>query len=506
MTIAPRLAVRDVSKVYGPVTALDDVTLEVYPGEIVGLIGQNGSGKSTLMKMLSGTVMPDRGTLELNGAPVRIRSAADAARRGIGVVYQEQSLVPNLTVAENVLLGSPTAATRGGVYRWKRLFRAAQAQLQKLGCTFSASEIVERLTFLERQMVELTRALFVSEQGSAGIVLLDEPTSLLNPDEVSTLFSELRWVKKQGSVIFVSHRMDEVLEISDRVYVMSNGRIVAELQPKDADERQLYRLMVGEEMGADYYASGLRAVSANSDMPVLEAHLRRSSETEELSLSIGRGKVLGIGGVVGSGREELCRSLFGLSGEYRGDVLIDGAPAKLHSTRQAIRRGVGYVPAERKIEGVVMGQSIDRNLTYGDFDQISTLGFVKRKAERALVSAWVDKLRIKIGSTSDDIASLSGGNQQKVVLAKWLSTTGLRLLILDHPTRGLDLGAKADVYQQVREATSRGIGVILLADTLEELFGLSDDVMIMRDGRVTAQYHDVQACAPALDEVVKEMV
>ncbi|MBN9177459.1 MAG: sugar ABC transporter ATP-binding protein [Microbacterium sp.] len=507
LTATSSLAVENLTKRYGHVSALDGVTLHVNPGEVVGIVGQNGAGKSTLLKTLAGVIQPDSGHVLIGGRPTTVRSPADAAHKGIGIVFQEQSLIDNLTVAENIFLGRRPRATRGGLYRWSALRQEAATQLAKIDSPVDPARVVGTLSFVEKQMVELAKVLSLEEHVDGHLtILLDEPTSVLSPTEIELLFAEIQRIKQRSSVVFVSHRMDEVLAVSDRIYVMSNGRCVAERDPAECDEEELYRLMVGEEKQEDYYFAGLRPHSGSEEERLVVEGLSSPHGFTDVSFSLRSGRVLGIGGVVGSGREELCRALFGARPRVRGRIRLDGEEFLPLSPRRAIARGIGFVPAERKVEGVVMGQSIARNLTYALLDRLAVAGVVRTRSEVARVSSWTARLRVKLGDPSDDIATLSGGNQQKIALAKWLCLPELKVLILDHPTRGLDLGAKADVYRTIREATVNGLAVLLLSDTLDELFGLSDDVLIMRDGTVTAEYRDVAASSPSFDDVLKNMV
>lgn len=503
----PSLEVRNLTKRYGSVTALSEISLEINPREVVGIIGQNGAGKSTLLKILAGVIQPDEGAIFANGQQTILRSPSDAAHKGIGIVFQEQSLVENLTVAENIFLGRSPRAQAGGVYRWRALYAAARRQLAKINSPVSPSARVAELAFVEKQMVELAKVLSLEDEVDGNLtILLDEPTSVLAESEVAILFEEIRRIKKHSSVVFVSHRMDEVLAISDRIYVMSDGRCVAERDPSICDEDELYRLMVGQEKASDYYFSELRPEYTAAEPVISVDGLTSPRRFADVSFSIRPGQVLGIGGVVGSGREDVCRAIFGLDHRVRGRIDLNGSRLRPASPRGAIDRGIGLLPAERKIEGVVLGQSIAKNLSYAQLDGLSRFGVLDQRRERKVVEDWIDRLQVKLGRPADDIATLSGGNQQKVALAKWLSIPELKLLVLDHPTRGLDLGAKADVYRTIRDATRDGLAVLLLSDTLDELFGLSDDVLIMRDGQVTASYADVAAHPPQFDDVLKNMV
>lgn len=497
------LAISGLTKRYPGVTALDDVTLEIRTGEVVGIIGQNGAGKSTLLKVLAGAIQPDAGSIELNGATTILRNAADAASKGIGIVYQEQSLVENLTVAENIFLGRKAIATSGGLYRWSKLYDQAQQHLTALDVAISPSAIVENLSFAERQMVELAKLLALENQVEGPLtVLLDEPTSVLSASEIERLFVLIRRLKQRSSVLFVSHRMDEVLSISDRVYVMSDGKCIAERRADECDEDELYRLMVGEA-----HAKPIRRpTGVKRGVRRLAAHVPEiPGKLAAIDFEVMAGEVLGFAGVLGSGRDALCRALFGLDKRIRPTVSVDGKAVRIRSPKDAIRQGIGLLPAERKVEGVVLGRSILENATYATLNLHTRLCGWIAGSESEAVTIWVDRLKIKLSNVHDDIDSLSGGNQQKVALAKWLAIPDLKVLILDHPTRGLDLKAKADVYEIIRQAAEDGLSIVLLSDTLDELFSLSDRVIVMKDGHVSGMHDDTRQ-NPDFEQVVKEMV
>lgn len=500
--------VAGLTKRFPGVTALDDVSLELREREVIGLIGQNGSGKSTLLKILAGVQQADAGEIRLGGRPARLGSVARANRHGIGIVFQEQSLVPALTVAENVFLGKPHPATRGGVMRWRRLREAAQRQLDKVGSPVSPSARVEDLTFAQRQMVELAKALALEEMTDQPlVVVLDEPTSVLSGAEIDALFAQIRRLKERSSVVFVSHRLEEVLAVSDRVYVLSDGRCVAERETAQVDTAELYRLMVGEDRAEDYYLADRRAGGRDGRPVRLRVDgLTVRGQCADVSFELGAGEVLGLAGVIGSGREAVCRALAGAEPIDVGTVELDGHPLPLRSPAAAVDAGVGYIPAERKVEGMLAGRTIHENVVAAAGRGLRRGPFLDRRREAARVDELIGQLRVKTPSTSVRIDALSGGNQQKVVLAKWLASKRLRLLVLDHPTRGLDLGAKADVYALIRDLTATGVSVVLISDTLEETLGLSDHLLVLRDGEVTGRFADVAASPPSEERLIELMV
>jgi ribose transport system ATP-binding protein len=498
------LKLKNITKRFPGVLALDDVSVEVRPNEIVGLIGENGAGKSTLMKLLTGAYRPDAGEITLGGVPLAIRNPRDATARGIAMVYQEQSILPNLTVAENLFLGREEAFTRFGRLNWPALKRAARAELETVRLDVDPLALCEDLSFGQRQMVELARALsLASRAGGMPIVLLDEPTSVLEAAEIEILFRLVRDLRSRASFIFVSHRLDELLSLSDRVYVMKDGRVVAEMPSQDASVKQLHELMVGRSVHGEYYRENLQG-PCRDDVALKVEHASLGHVLDDVSFEVRRGEVFGIAGVVGSGREALCRVIAGLEKLDAGTVLIDGTRLKPLASH-AVELGVGYVPRERKVEGLVTQMSVAQNLTLPRLRAVSGAGVLRRASERAVANEWIARLRIKTPGPDAPCRNLSGGNQQKVVLAKWRFADS-RILVLDHPTRGLDVGAKEEVYQLIRELCAEGVAIVLTGDTLEEILGLSHRVMVMRDGRAQKILRCEVGHKPSQVEIVEHMV
>jgi ribose transport system ATP-binding protein len=500
-----RLQAVGLSKTFGVTHALKDVSVDIGANEVVGLIGENGAGKSTLMRILAGVQQPTSGELRSDGERLQLLSPLDAASSGIGMVFQEQSLLLNISVAENIVLGHERAFVRNGFIDWRRLHAEARAQLAKVGLTIDPSTRTADLSFSARQMVELAKALALEDRVARDLViLLDEPTSVLESADIEVLFERVRALKQRASFVFVSHRLDEVLAISDRVYVMRDGRVVASMAAADTTVSELHHLMVGRELHAEYYhESSQRPPSSEV---VLEADaLSAAGHYADVSFSLRRGEVLGIAGVVGSGREELVRTLFGFLPQTSGTLRVNGEHVRFQSPAAAVERGLGYVPRERRLEGLVMYLSIAANLTLANLGSILWYGLISRKREAVLADHWIRTLSVRAAGADALCLSLSGGNQQKVVLAKWL-IAGSRILILDHPTRGLDVGAKADVYRLVRDLGRQGVAVILAADTLEELIGMSHRIIVMRDGGVTARIDAPAGAKPAQIELIGHMV
>lgn len=503
---APVLAVRDLRKRFAETRALDGVSFEVRPHEVVGLIGENGAGKSTLLKALVGLIQPDSGSIEMRGVPVKMRGIAQAGAAGIGMVFQEQSLIPNLTVAENIFLGAEGGAVVGGVYRWRELNRRAQAQLDKIGSRISPTALTEDLSFADRQMVEVAKVLATEERTNAEpVVLLDEPTSVLDRDETEVLFAQIERLRSQASVVFVSHRLDEVLRVCDRVYVLRNGETVAECTPGEVDEATLRRLMIGRDLEGSHYAEE-EQVPAREEVLLSVSGLTVRGVCDKVDFDLHEGEVLGIAGVQGSGREELCRSIFGALGIRDGRITLEGRRLRPRSPRSVIASGFGFVPAERRKEGMVASMSVAENITLPHIDAVCAGPVLMRGRERTLAEEWIERLRIRTPGPNAALGSLSGGNQQKAVLARWMVSDSLRLLILDHPTRGLDVGAKGEVYRLIRELAASGVSVLLMADSLEELIAMSHRVLVMKDGKVSGMVDAPSDAKPAPLEILERMV
>jgi ribose transport system ATP-binding protein len=501
----PVLELLHVDKSFPGVKALEDVSIIIRPNEVVGLVGENGAGKSTLMRILAGVYQPDTGELRLDGQPIRLASPVDANRHGIAMVFQEQSLLTNLSVAENIYLGNEAPFTRLGLVRWGELHAAARRQLDKVKVAVDPRTRAADLDFAARQMVELAKALTLEDQAEGHLViLLDEPTSVLERREIDILFERVRALKARASFVFVSHRLDEVLELSDRVYVMKDGKVVAELPAAAAEIKDLHRLMVGRGLQAEYY----REAQQKPFTPelLLEARgLGLGQAYRDIDFQLHAGEILGIAGVIGSGREELTRTVTGFAPQDRGELMVQGAPVRFRSPAEAVGQGIGYIPRERRTEGLVLFLPVAANITLASLGALLKGGLVDGGEEKRLARRWVEKLRIRTPGIEALCLNLSGGNQQKVVLAKWLNAKA-RILVLDHPTRGLDVGAKEEVYDLVRAVTAEGVAVILTADTLEETIGLSHTILVMKDGAITHRVDASPGGKPEQVELIEHMV
>jgi len=500
---APLVSVEKVSKAYPGVQALKDVSLAIGAREVVGLIGENGSGKSTLLKALAGLVRPDQGRILVRGQPL-VGGFAGAARAGVGVVFQEQSLLLNITVAENILLGRERDAVAYGFYKWSRLAELARRQLDKLGCDIAPDAIAGSLSFAQRQLVELAKALAVEDQiGDDPIVLLDEPTSVLEAEDIDIVLAQVERLRSRASIVFVSHRLDEVLRVCDRIYVMTNGRCVAERNGREASRDELHALMFGQQLAEEYRRD--RAARHPGAVRLSVRNLCCGASCQGVSFDVLGGQIVGLAGVEGSGRESVCRTIFGAEEPSAGEILIEGHMVRLGSPADAFALGIGYVPAERRVEGIVSGMSVKENMTLTHLHVVQRGVVLDRSRERRLVGHWINQLRIKAPSSGALAGQLSGGNQQKVALAKWLIAEQPRVLILDHPLRGLDVGAKAEIFRRILELAEKGIGVILIADALEELIALSDTILVMRDGRITACFNESDP-PPQPSMILKHMI
>jgi ribose transport system ATP-binding protein len=496
-----------ISKRFGEVTALDNVSLALNEGEVLGLIGQNGSGKSTIMKVMAGLHRPDSGVIKVGGRVVQLRSPLEAAAAGIGLVHQEQSLIRSLTVAENLFLDKPATSTRAGVYRWNDLRDRAKHQLEKVELDIDPFTPVSDLSFGQRQMVELAKVLSLEELVHGHLVILfDEPTAVLNPPEIDALFGQIRRIKHRSSVVFVSHRMDEILTISDRVYVMSDGRNVATRDKANVNVDELYELMVGKQR-VNRKDRKPREAHLGAQAALTLKNVTVPGEIEDVSLTLAPGEILGLIGVQGSGAETILRTVFGMADDWSGSIDYFGKPLTIDSPAEAVHRGIGYLPAERKTEGMIRNTSVSENvaITYG-WQHGRGAGVISRGKERGLIEGWVKKLAIKTPSIGHRIDNLSGGNQQKVVLSKWLFGKTLKVLMLDHPTRGLDTGERSDLFAVIRELADQGLAILLVADTLDEVLNMADNIIVMKDGRVSARIEGVQAAPPSEEDLVKAMV
>lgn len=479
----PALEMKDITKAFPGVKALTDVDLSVHAGEVHAIVGENGAGKSTLMKILAGVHSPDQGTVALNGEQVRFGSPLEAKAHGIGMVYQEINLVPDLSVAENIGLGDMPSTS--GLVKRKALQKRAQEVLDELGTRIDPQELVGRLSVSQQQLVEIAKIYARQPR----IVVLDEPTSSLSQHEAAALFTVIEHMRTNGiAIIYISHRLREVLEISDRVTVLRDGRMIDCLDTAGLTPKEMITLMVGRDLDEVFPK---REVEIGD--PVLEVRgLTRLGVYEDISLTVRSGEIVGLAGLVGAGRTEIARAIFGLDRFDSGAVLIDGEEAVIRSPKSAVRAGIAYVPEDRKRDGVALSLTVKDNISLPVLHQVTKLGWVLRRPERELSQQKAEDLYVSPPAIDRKVVTFSGGNQQKVVLAKWLATNP-KVLILDEPTRGVDVGAKSDIHTIIGELASEGVAVLMISSELPEVLAVSDRVYVLHEGRLTAELSRDQA-------------
>jgi ribose transport system ATP-binding protein len=481
---APALRVRGIRKAFPGVVALDGVDLEVHPGEVLALLGENGAGKSTLMKILSGALPRDEGEIEVAGQLVHVRGPRHARELGVRIIYQEFNLVPHLAVAENVVLGREPTVGLGFVDR-RKVAAEAEHLLSELGITLDPWMPVRELGVAQQQMVEVAKAL----SGQARVLIMDEPTSALSEGEIRALFAAVKRLTARGvGVIYISHRLEEVAQVADRVTVLRDGRHVGTCDARATPIPELVRMMAGREVTAHYPR---RRGTPGEELLRAEG-VGRGRALQDVSLVLRRGEVLGVAGLLGAGRTELARVLTGVDKPEKGSVVLRGRAARLASPGDAMRRGIALLPEDRKTQGLVLGLSVGRNLALPSAPRLSRLGFVREGQETELAQRQVADLRIKTPGLEQRAAFLSGGNQQKIVLGKWLATD-VEVLVMDEPTRGIDVAAKVEIYELMNRLTDGGKAILMISSELPEVLGMSDRILVMHRGRGVAEIPAAEA-------------
>ena len=472
-------------KHFAGVQALNDVSLELFPGEILALIGENGAGKSTLMRILMGIEKKDAGTVCLNGAEINPETPMEAEQCGIGMVFQEQALFPNLSVAENLFLGREGEMVTANFLHWKKMYQESEMILNEVHLShIDPRTRLERLSFSERQMVELARVLYPAVRSKRkGIIILDEPTAVLSPSEVEQLFKVVSSLREHASFVFISHHLDEVIRYTDRVEVMKDGQNVGGLMTKDATIQKLQEMMVGREFSRDfYYAKDMRTPE---ETVVLELDKVSSDVITDVSLKLKKGEILGIAGLMGCGKENLAKVIFGDEPITAGTITVGGRKIQ-GSIKKAVEAGIGYMPSDRRSEGILDTMTVGQNITVANMDHFVSGAFLDRTKENACVNEYIDRLKIKTPSGNTLIVNLSGGNQQKAILARWLSRKP-DIIIMEQPTRGIDVGAKQEIYRIMRDLANEGVSILVISDEMPELIGLSNRIIMMRKGAVTGE-------------------
>ena len=476
---SPVLSLRHAAKAFGAVRALEDGSIDLYGGEVHALVGENGAGKSTLVKILAGVYQPDQGALFIDGHETTLRGPAASRDAGIAIIYQEPNLFPDLTVAENIFIG------RQPLLRGRRIdrntMRAQVSQIfRRLGVRLDPGRIARGLSIADQQIVEIGKALSLD----AKIIVMDEPTASLSAFEVSRLFDVIQSLRESGAaVLFISHRLEEIFRLCRRVTVMRDGRQVLTQGLEGLSADDLVRAMVGREVLDRRDDGG----SEPGEVILRVQRLTREGVFVDVSFQARSGEILGFAGLVGAGRSEVARAIFGIDRYDAGTVEVNGRKLRRGSPTAAMEAGIGLVPESRREQGLVMDMSVQRNVALPSLSRLRRLGLILTSSERRFASGWITRLQVKVGRLSDPVAKLSGGNQQKVVLAKWLGR-GPSVLIVDEPTRGIDVATKAEVHRLLVELAREGVAVVMISSELPEVLGVADRILVMREGRIAAEF------------------
>ncbi|HOJ92930.1 MAG TPA: sugar ABC transporter ATP-binding protein [Dictyoglomaceae bacterium] len=478
------LKMENISKHFPGVQALSEVNLEVYKSEILALVGENGAGKSTLMKILTGVYPKDEGTIFFKGRKIEPQNPRHAQELGISIIHQEFNLAPNLDIATNIFLGNePKKGRFIKTFDYHKAYVEAKRLLDLLGLNISPNTLVKELTVAQQQIVEIAKALAIKSE----LIIMDEPTSALAGKEVENLFNIMKRLKSEGiSIIFITHRLEEVFQIADRIIVLRDGKRVGELPGQREKFNEVIRLMVGRDVIV------IPKPETSRDEVVLEVKNLSSKFVKDISFSLKRGEVLGIAGLVGAGRTEIVRAIFGADPKTSGEIFLEGKKLEIRSPKDVVRAGIGLVPEDRKLQGLILNMAVYENVTLTILPTLFSNGLLKSEKEFAVTKEYVDKLGIKTSNFSQKVNTLSGGNQQKVILAKWLALKP-KVLILDEPTRGIDVGAKAEIHSLIGEMAKEGIGIILISSELPEILALSDRILVISKGRITAEINKKDA-------------
>jgi ribose transport system ATP-binding protein len=480
-TAAPLLAMETITKSFPGVRALQGVSMEVRSGEVFALMGENGAGKSTLIKVLSGAHLPDSGRIVIDSKQVAIGGPVDAQRAGVSVIYQEFNLIPGLTARENIFLGRE--ATVGGFVRRRHERNRALELIQRIGVDVAENVPCRALTIAQQQVVEIAKALSLD----ARIIVMDEPTATLSTHEIDRLLQIIRELKNQGlGIIYISHRIEEIFQIADRVMVMRDGAHVETRPVKEVTRHQLIEWMVGRTLEDEFPAR----TPAIGEERLQVRNLTSGDKVRNVSFSVRRGEILGLTGLVGAGRTETLRAIFGADRADAGDVALDGRRLRIRRPRDAIRAGICLLTEDRKAEGLVLVQSVRENFGLPSLPLLSRFGFVRRRVERDHFAHYIESLRIKIPHQEQMAKNLSGGNQQKVVLAKWLERD-CDVILFDEPTRGIDVGAKYEIYLLMNELAARGKAIVMVSSELPAILGMSDRIIVLREGKIAGEITDV---------------
>jgi ABC-type sugar transport system ATPase subunit len=480
----PLLEAVHISKQFPGTLALDDVHLELLPGEIHAVMGENGAGKSTLMKILSGVYSADSGEIRFEGRPISPASPREALMLGIAIVHQELSVVPTLTVAENIFPGHlPTNFL--GMVNYRQLYQNADRVLQNMNVAVDPRAMVENLSIANQQLVEITKTL----SSNCKVLILDEPTSALTDSEADHLLSLLRRLASDGvGIVYISHKLKEIFALADRVTVLRDGRYIGTERVSDVTPDHVIRMMVGRELGAMYPEKSARSGAALMEV----RNLRLPGSAGQNSFSLYDGEILGFAGLIGSGRSELARAIFGAEPKSGGEIFLNGSRVDIRSPKDAIALGMGYLPEDRKAAGLFLEMSLKLNIEAAVIGEVSRGGFVAPAKETALAQEYVRQMNISTPSVEQEVRRLSGGNQQKALVSKWLSIKP-KILIVDEPTRGIDVGAKKEIHFLLRRLAESGVGVLMISSELPEVLGMSDRILVMHEGAIAGEFRSSEA-------------
>ncbi|MCG6172625.1 sugar ABC transporter ATP-binding protein [Anoxybacillus sp. LAT_35] len=469
---------KGIKKAFHHHLVLDGVDFEVCAGEVHALMGENGAGKSTLMKILTGMYEKDAGTITVDGKEVHYRHPKEAERDGIVFIHQELNIIPTLTVAENMFLGREQTIGKTGWIRQKEMAEEAKRYLQKLGMDIDPNEMAGCLSVGKQQVIEIARALSTN----AKCLIMDEPTAALTDREIQTLFTVIRTLKQQGvAIVYISHRMEEIFTICDRISVLRDGQFIGTKLIRETTFDEIVHMMVGRQIGERFPK---RSVQIGEERLRVEG-LTQNGVFHNVSFTVRAGEILGVAGLMGAGRTEIMEAIFGIRKIDAGTVYLNQQPVKITSPRQAVEYGMAFITEDRKGKGLVLQMSVRENLTLPKAGQLAIIGFIDNKKENELVRSLIERLHIKAASAEMEVKSLSGGNQQKVVFGKWLAMNP-SILILDEPTRGVDVGAKKEIYEMMNELAAQGVAIIMVSSELPEILGMSDRIMVVHEGKVTA--------------------
>lgn len=470
------IQMRGITKEFPGVKALKSVGFNIYKGKIMALVGENGAGKSTLMKILTGVYEKTSGEIFLNGEQVQIKNTREAQKMGIAIIHQELNLLSNLSIGENIFLGREPVNSIGKI-QWSKLFKAAKAIMDRLGITERPETLVSELSIGKQQMIEIAKALSLNAQ----VIVMDEPTGALTEKETESLFKVISELKAEGrSIVYISHRLKEIFRICDDVTVMRDGEFIAEHPIQAVNEDKIIELMVGRKLSEQY-----PRVTCQTGEILLEVKNLTNSYVKDISFSLRSGEIVGLAGLMGSGRTELARTIYGVLDEDSGEIIVQGKAVHIKSPGQAIKNGISYVSEDRKGNGVVLGLNIKENISLSVLQKLSGMfGIIDKKKEEAAALESIKGMSIKTSGVKQLVKNLSGGNQQKVSLSKSLMTSP-KILILDEPTRGVDVGAKKEIYDIINQFKKAGMSILMISSEIPEILGMSDRVMVMHEGRIT---------------------